>query len=310
MDEHAQTIEGRVVIEHKASYGVLADGIEYIATVRGYFHEGAARDFPKVGDYVVMTALEKGKAVIEKVLPRSSEVVRKSAHDDTPQVIVTNVDVMFIVMGLDADYNLRRLERYLVLAQQAGVTPVIVLNKMDVSDSVLQQTQEVAAVCGGAPVFAVSAKSGEGMEQFVSYFEGEKTAVLLGSSGAGKSTITNYLLSHSTQETQEVREDDSRGRHTTTTRELFTLPGGGFLIDTPGMRELGFVSEQDTTEGTFSDIELLTYACKFSNCDHIKSAGCAVQNAIATGEIDQKHFDNYMKLQQRSAETRPSRKRD
>lgn len=310
MSAGTQTIEGRVVVEHKASYGVLSDGVEYVATVRGHFHEGEARDFPKVGDYVVLTVLEEGKGVIETVLPRSSEVVRKSAHDDTPQVIVANIDVMFIVMGLDADYNLRRLERYLVLAKQSDVEPVVILNKSDVTNDVSGRIAEVEAVSGGVAVHAVSAKSGSGMGVFSTYFTQSVTAVLLGSSGAGKSTITNYLLSETAQDTQAVRSDDSRGRHTTTTRELFSLPSGGFLIDTPGMRELGFVSEEDATEGAFSDVELRAYDCKFSNCDHIKSAGCAVQAAIAAGEIDQKHFDNYLKLQARDAETRPSRKRD
>ncbi len=305
-----QTIRGRIVTEHKASYVVFADGEEYIASVRGHFHDEEEKRFPKVGDYVELSILEEGKAVIEHIEPRKSEVVRKSAHDDTVQVMVANVDYVFIVMGLDDDFNLRRLERYLVLSEQAHITPVIILNKMDVAvdvDRYLRQVQEVAQ---NVEVCAVSAKTGEGMDVFRKYLKGGATGVLLGSSGAGKSTITNYLLQQVQQETKAVRETDSRGRHTTTKRELFQLPSGGYLIDTPGMRELGFVQEDDIGEGTFSDIELLAYQCKFSNCDHLKSTGCAVQQALSEGILDEKHFKNYIKLQQRNAETRPARKRD
>lgn len=310
MIEIEQTVRGRVITEHKASYVVAAEGDEYIASIRGHFHDEEEKRFPKVGDYVVMSVLEEEKAVIESIEERSSEVVRKSAHDDTIQVMVTNVDYVFIVMGLDDDFNLRRLERYLVLTEQAHITPVVILNKVDVISDIalyLQQTKEVAR---GVQVYAVSAKTGAGMEVFAEYMKDGATGVLLGSSGAGKSTITNYLLAEVRQDTKSVRETDSRGRHTTTTRDLFTLPSGGYLIDTPGMRELGFVSEEDMSDGTFSDVDLLTYECKFTNCDHIKSAGCAVQIALADGTLDQKHFDNYLKLQQRNAETRPARKRD
>jgi len=311
MIEIPQTVRGRVITEHKASYVVASDSQEYVATVRGHFHdEEEEKRFPKVGDYVVMSVLEEGKAVIESIGERTSEVVRKSAHDDTIQVMVANVDYVFIVMGLDDDFNLRRLERYLVLTEQAHITPVVILNKMDVVDTVslyMRQTKEIAK---DVHVHAVSAITGDGMNVFSEYMKDDMTGVLLGSSGAGKSTITNFLLKAVLQDTKSVRETDSRGRHTTTTRELFKLPSGGYLIDTPGMRELGFIQEDDMTDGTFSDVELLAYDCTFTNCDHIKSAGCAIQAALHSGTLDQKHFDNYVKLQERTAETRPSRKRD
>jgi len=310
MTDIPQTIRGRVITEHKASYIVVADDAEYVATVRGHFHDEEEKRFPKVGDYVILSVLEEEKAVIESIEPRTSEVVRKSAHDDTIQVMVANVDYVFIVMGLDDDFNLRRLERYLVLTEQAHITPVVILNKVDVVEDVdvyLRQTKEVVK---NVQVFAVSAKTGEGMDIFATYLKDGATGVLLGSSGAGKSTITNHVLKETLQATKSVREVDSRGRHTTTTRELFKLPSGGYLIDTPGMRELGFVHEEDMSDGTFSDVELLTYQCTFPNCDHIKSAGCAVQESLDNGTLDQKHFENYLKLQKRNAETRPARKRD
>jgi len=308
--EIPQTIRGRVITEHKASYVVVADNQEYVASIRGHFHDEENKRFPKVGDYVVMSVLEEEKAVIESIEERTSEVVRKSAHDDTIQVMVANVDYVFIVMGLDDDFNLRRLERYLVLTEQAHITPVVILNKLDVIDDIALYMRQSKEVAKDVDVYAVSALTGEGMEVFAEYMKDGATGVLLGSSGAGKSTITNYVLKEVLQDTKSVRETDSRGRHTTTTRELFKLPSGGYLIDTPGMRELGFVSEEDISDGTFSDVDLLTYDCRFPNCDHIKSAGCAVQAALANGTLDQKHFDNYLKLQLRNAETRPARKRD
>lgn len=310
MTDIPQTIRGRVITEHKASYVVAADSGEYVASVRGHFHDEGEKRFPKVGDFVTLSVLEEEKAVIESIEPRKSEVVRKSAHDDTIQVMVTNVDYVFIVMGLDADFNLRRLERYLVLTEQAHITPVVILNKMDVVDDValyLKQTKEVAK---SVAVYAVSAKTGNGMEIFAEYLKDGATGVLLGSSGSGKSTITNHVLKEILQDTKSVREVDSRGRHTTTVRELFELPSGGYLIDTPGMRELGFIKDEDMSDGTFSDIELLTYECKFPNCDHQKSAGCAVQRALQEGTLDQKHFDSYIKVHKREAETRNARKRD
>jgi ribosome biogenesis GTPase len=305
-----QKIRGRVITEHKASY-IVSDGIfEYVATIRGHFHEATQKQFPKVGDFVQLTVLEDEKGIIESIEKRASEVIRKSAHDDTLQVMVTNVDFVFIVMGLDADFNLRRLERYLVLSEQAGITPIVILNKADVVDDAASYVMQAQEVSGKAEVFAISAETGENMDVFDSYLKNDKTAVLLGSSGAGKSTITNYLLKRTEQDTKTVRELDSRGRHTTTVRQLFKVPTGGYLIDTPGMRELGFVSDEEITEGTFADIESLTQACKFTNCDHVKSAGCAVQEALQKGELDQKHFDNYLKLQARKAETRNARRRD
>jgi ribosome biogenesis GTPase len=308
--ENTTTVRGRVITEHKASYVVSCDGSILDATLRGIFHEDEDVLFPKVGDYVQVTILEDGKGVIESVEERKSIVMRKSAHDDTEQIMVANVDFVFVVMGMDDDFNLRRLERYLVLSEQAHITPVIILNKADIATDVDEKKEAVLTVAQDTPVHVVSAKTGEGMEVFAQYLTQGATGVLLGSSGAGKSTITNYLLQSQVQETRGVRDTDSRGRHTTTVRELFQVDTGGYLIDTPGMRELGFVSEEDMVAGTFSDIEILACDCKFSNCDHVKSAGCAVQAAIEQGALDNAHFQNYLKLQARQAETRNARKRD
>ncbi len=295
---NAATNTARVIKEHKTEYVIRTEGgTEYTAVVRGGFHmQGGGKEFPKVGDYVVFTELPEGEAVIEELLPRRTRMVRKSVSSNEPQVLAANIDVVFVVMGLDGDFNLRRLERYLVLAQESGIRPVIVLNKMDAGTDVASRVADAKALAGAVPVLAVSALRRENMESLLSYFSPETTAVLLGSSGAGKSTITNWFLGHEAQRTQEVREDDARGRHTTTHRELFALPTGGYLIDTPGMRELGMYDPDEIEAGVFEDIEELIPECRFPNCDHDKSAGCAVKKAVEEGRIDADHLASYLKL--------------
>ena len=287
--------KARVIEEHKTNY-MIRDGEEdFLATVRGTFFEGDV--FPKVGDFVLYEEVADGKAVIEEVVARTSVIVRKAAETGDEQVIVANVDLIFIVMGLDDDFNMSRLERYLVLATQSEVKPVVILNKSDSIDDVDAYIEQVKEAAGQAPVHAVSALTGENMESLLEYFDGDITAVLLGSSGAGKSTITNWLLNTSAQETKSVREDDSRGRHTTTHRQLFTLPSGGYLIDTPGMRELGVFTTEEDEAAVFERLDELATACRFTNCDHEKSAGCAILEAVADGEVTERELLSYRKLQ-------------
>jgi len=286
---------GRIIAEHKTNFRILDEGVERIATVRGSFFEDGA--FPKVGDWVQYEIVSEDQAVIEEILPRSSVIKRKTAHGEEEQVMVTNVNLMVVVMGLDGDYNLSRLERYLLLAKQSEVPAVVVLNKMDIADDVATTHTEVEAVAGDAPVIVVSAEQGTNMDTLLSHFTDNTTAVLLGSSGAGKSTITNWLLSEDKQATGTIREDDSRGRHTTTARELFTLTTGGALIDTPGIRELSLLdtSEEDE-DAVFSKIEALAHECRFADCDHEKSAGCRVLEAIEEGLIIERELASYKKL--------------
>jgi ribosome biogenesis GTPase len=287
--------EGRVIEVHRTNFVIKTEDTEYTATVRGSFHEEG--EFPKVGDYVSYEILEDGQAVIEMVRPRTSLIKRKSVSTDEDQIMVANVNLILIVMGLDGDYNLSRLERYLLLAKQSEIPAVIVLNKIDVSSRLEEQLQEVEAAAGPTHVISASAVSGEGMIEVKECFTPETTAVLLGSSGAGKSTITNWLLGEDTQAVEETRIDDSRGRHTTTSRQLFELPFGGFLIDTPGMRELGVLEGENTAETeVFQKLEALAARCAFANCDHDKSAGCAVLEALETGELSKRELQNYRKI--------------
>lgn len=287
--------KGRVIEEHKTNY-IISDGSnELTATVRGAFFTDET--FPKVGDYVLYEEVGDDKAVIEEIEPRSSTVARKSAHTGDMQIIVANVDVIFIVMGLDNDFNLSRLERYLLLANQSEVEPVVVLNKCDQVEEYQEYVVQVQNSSPGTSVHAVSALTGYNMPELLTHITPDTTVVLLGSSGAGKSTITNWLLATDTQAVNDVRTDDSKGKHTTTSRQLFTLPSLGYLIDTPGMRELSVIeSASEHEDEVFGIVEELASQCRFSNCDHEKSMGCAVVAGIEAGDITARQLQNYLKL--------------
>ena len=299
--------KGRIIEEHKTRYTISSGGEVFSAVVRGIFHQDTmAQDkvFPKVGDYVEYVMTGDTEAVIEKLLPRTTEVVRAVPPrnpDDVSiasEVIVANVDIIFIVVGLDMDFNLNRVERYVLLAKQSNIDAVVLLNKSDAVEDPDSYIEKVKQILPHIPVHTISAFTGNNMEIIKSYMSPKTTAVLLGSSGAGKSTITNWLIDEQKQTTGAVRKKDSRGKHTTTSRQLFVVPSGGYLIDTPGMRELGVVSTQESEAETFTDIDLLKQQCKFNKCDHQKTEGCAVLDAVSSGQMDKKHLDNYLKLQQ------------
>lgn len=287
--------KGRVTEVHRTNFIVAVEGKELTATVRGNFH--AEGDFPKVGDYVGLELLEDNKAVIEQVYERESVIKRKSSDSDEEQIIASNVDKIFIVMGLDGDFSINRLQRYLLLAEQCNIPARIILNKIDAVAEYSSYLKQVEEVSRKSPVIPVSALTGEGMEKLLDELEKDTTSVLLGSSGAGKSTITNWLLNENKQSVNEIREGDSKGRHTTTSRQLFVLPNGSFLIDTPGMRELGVIeTDAEDENSVFEKIGELAKKCRFRNCDHEKSAGCAVLTAISTGDLSEAELNNYHKL--------------
>ena len=284
----------RVIAEHKTEYAIV-DAEELVAVVRGSFHRD--EEFPKVGDWVTYSPTEGGGAVIETLLPRLAVIARKEVGSDKRQVIATNVDRMLVVQGLDGDFNLRRIERYLILARQSGCEPVIILTKSDVAKDAQASVAQVLEVAPGTRVHAISVTTGVGIETVRELLAPGRTAVLVGSSGAGKSTILNALLGSDAMRTQEVRADDSRGRHTTTHRELFVVPGGGLVIDTPGMRELGILPTDDSAnEEIFAKVSDIILDCRYPDCDHEKSAGCAVQAAIADGTLDAKQFVAYHRI--------------
>ena len=289
---------GRVIEENKTNYLISFEGKEYVGVVRGKFHttdeEGA---FPKVGDLVECVHTSDGQVAIENILPRKTEIARKAVESTSRQVMVTNVDLVCVIMGLDRDFSLSRLERYLMLAEQSNVQAVVMLNKADTVSNPEEYVQLVKEIAPTVPVYAISAATGLGMDAFLRHIGEETIAVLLGSSGAGKSTITNWLLWEEKQLTNKVRGDDDRGRHTTTNRHMFKIPSGGFLIDTPGMRELGVLNEEGDKADAFADIRELKQHCKFTNCDHEKSAGCAIREAIADGLLEERRLESYIKLE-------------
>ncbi len=287
---------GRIVEEHRTNYIVSFEGVEYTGVVRGAFHIDESEAFPKVGDFVECTEIAPEQVVIEAILPRRTEISRRAVESTSRQVMVANVDIIFVVMGLDDDFNVRRLERYLLLANQSNVEAIIILNKRDTVPNPDEYVAQVKNIAPDASVYSVSAKTGEGMDVFARHMMAETVAVLLGSSGAGKSTITNWLLDEERQATQSLRTGDGRGRHTTTGRQMFTIPSGGFLIDTPGMRELGVLGDEVDEVEVFRDFEALALTCKFTDCDHEKSEGCAILKAVTEGDVDENHFKNYLKL--------------
>ena len=250
---------------------------------------------PAVGDWVAARPVDPELAWIEAVLPRRTQFSRQAAGTAVAeQVLATNIDLVLIVCGLDGDFNLRRLERYLVLAKQSGAQAVVVLNKLDLSEDYREKVEAVEHVAPGAQVLAISAhRTVQPLEALVR----GRTVALLGSSGAGKSTIVNLLLRQQSQLTQPVREYDSRGRHTTTSRMLLPLPEGGAIIDTPGMRELQLWASQESVEQVFQEIAMLAEQCRFGDCSHQNEPACAVRAALAAGTLEPARWESYRKLQ-------------
>jgi ribosome biogenesis GTPase len=290
----------RVILEHQHIYRVSTAVDEPAAVVSGRLRHGATSrsDYPAVGDWVVVTRPSgSDRVIIQAVLPRRSRFSRKVAGSETEaQVVAANVDVVFLVAGLDRDFNLRRVERYLVTAWEGGATPVVILNKADLRDDVSACVHAIARIAPGVPVHAISCRSGDGLAALEAYLGPGRTVALLGSSGVGKSTLINRLLGFDRQRTRDVRERDSRGRHTTSNRELVVLPAGGLLIDTPGMRELQLWSGGETLQDAFDDIRRTADGCRFRDCRHDSEPACAVKAAVAAGDIPPERLANYLRL--------------
>lgn len=253
-----------------------------------------------VGDWVGITQdpYQKEDAHLEFVLPRKTKFSRLAAGNEVKeQIIATNVDVVFLVQSLNNDFNPRRLERYLIATWESGAMPVVVLTKSDLCDDFAQKIKIVNDIAFGVDVHAISALTGDGLATIKPYFKPGTTIALLGSSGVGKSTLVNTLMGHEILETQGIREYDSKGRHTTTHRELILLPDGGLILDTPGMRSLALWDSEEGISQLFGDIEALLGACRFNNCNHKQDSGCAIQSALKSGELKRAHWDSWIKLQ-------------
>ena len=297
-------VPGRVALEHTHIYRVITDAGESLARVSGRLrHRAAMRaDFPAVGDWVAVQPPEQsGDSRIVAVLPRRSRFSRRAAGDPTEeQVVAANIDTVFLVVGLDGDFNPRRIERYLLVAVESGATPVVVLNKADVVEDAEAMAEIVRGSVGEVPVHVVSCRLPGSVDVLLQYLGTGQTGALLGSSGVGKSTIVNRLVGHELLKTETVRESDSRGRHTSTARQMIVLPDSGVLIDTPGMRELQ-LWESGAVRDAFGDIEGLASSCKFRDCRHREEPGCAVLGAVASGALAQGRLESYHKLQDEQA---------
>ena len=296
-----ELVPARVIREGRGVYGVATGDRELAAAAAGrLWHGDEGGGQPAVGDWVAvrLPTLPEEPGLIRAILPRKSKFSRKAAGARTDeQVVAANVDTVFLMTGLDHDYSPRRIERYLAAAWESGADPVLLLNKADLDDELQEHVLEIEGIALGLPVHAISAKTGEGVEALLPYLGRGRTASVLGSSGVGKSTLINRLLGSDVQRIGPVRASDDTGRHTTTHRELFLLPGGGLILDTPGMRELQLWEAEEGLGAAFADIEELAAGCRFSDCRHSGEPGCAVEEAVASGELASERLESWRKLQ-------------
>lgn len=302
-DTAPDVFHARVVAEHRGAWRIAGSGGERWGVIGGRPRREAKSGggLPAVGDWVAARALpDRERAAIERVLPRRSAFTRKAAGQDASQVVAANVDVVLIATSANRDLNPRRLERYLTLAWNSGAAPAVVLTKSDLCPEPDEVLASVATVAIGVPVHLVSARAETGLEPLRGYLACGRTVVLLGSSGVGKSTLVNVLGGREVQTVRATLADD-RGVHTTTARQLHLLPGGGMIIDTPGMREVGLVGDGEGLDRAFGEVAALIAACRFSDCRHEDDPGCAVTAALASGALGAERWESYVKLQRELA---------
>lgn len=288
----------RIIAVHKERFGIVSEyGEGYARLKTGEYYDGS-REMPTVGDFVLVDYNPSGDSRILDTLPRKTFFSRADPDSSRgQQAIAANFDYVFILQSLNMDFNPRRLERYLAAAWQSGATPVILLTKADLVDDPLPWLWEAEASAPGVSIHIVSAYDGSGLDDLCVYLQPGKTAVFLGSSGVGKSSLVNALAGEEVMTTGGIREDDSKGRHTTTHRQLLMLRAGFMIIDTPGMRELGVWDVDAGLDTAFSDVEGFLGRCRFRDCRHEREPGCAIRAAIESGQLDAARWDSYQKLQ-------------
>lgn len=298
-------IPARIITTYRDRYEIVSDkGKGFARLKKGSFYDNPNAIYPTIGDFVMIEWNSMGDSHIIETLKRDSSFSRASSsadrnhemHTQHEQLVAANFDYVFIMQSLNDNFNIRRIERYLTLAWESGAIPVIVLTKCDLVNDVESYISEVESVAIGVDVYAISCKAKIGLEKLQKYFKKGNTLVFLGSSGVGKSTLVNTLIGEDVMKTSEIREDDSRGRHTTTNRQLLMLQTGAMVIDTPGMRELGMWNCDDGIDKTFQDVEKYFGTCKFSDCTHTSEPGCKVLEAIKNGELSEERYNAYMKL--------------
>jgi ribosome biogenesis GTPase len=288
----------RVALSHRDQYQLVTDTMVVSGEPSGalWYRAPSAAEMPVVGDWVAARIINSTQAIVEAVLPRRTLFARRaSGAREAMQPIAANIDVVFLVSGLDGDFNLRRIERYLALAHESGAEPVVVLNKLDLCPDLPAHLSATTAIAGAAPVVAIHTRDASGLDPLRPYLAEGRTVALLGSSGVGKSSIVNALTAADLR-TASVRPSDSRGRHTTTHRELIPLPEGGALIDTPGMRELQLWATETSIDAAFEDIASLAAGCRFQDCTHSTEPACAVAAALGSGDLSPERWSSYRKL--------------
>ncbi len=291
----------RVICEYRERYIVSTGVDQYEAEITGNlrFSAHSRADFPAVGDWVAVKTYESDLAIIHKILPRKSILERQmTGKPGEKQIISSNIDMAFIVQSIDNNFSINRLERYLTICHSAGIEPVLVISKIDLSTkkSINNALKELSARHRHVKHILLSNKTKDGLDQIVKFIEKGKTYCVIGSSGVGKSSLINNLLSKNILKTREISQSTNKGRHTTDHRELFILENGGIIIDTPGMRELGITDDTEGINTTFNEIHNLSLKCKFPDCKHLTETGCAVLEALANGIIDKKSLENYRKM--------------
>lgn len=315
----AGLIPARVTEVRRGRWGVVCERGEARAILKGSFAHGAAEraDLPAVGDFVLISYNERGDSAIARLLPRRTKFSRTdfSGHavgyvkTVLEQVVAANFDYVFILTSLNADFNVNRVARYLLQARESGAVPVVVLTKSDLCGDPEAYVRDVREAAGGAAICVVSARTGAGLGDLRQFLAPGKTAVFLGMSGVGKSSLLNALAGEALMDVSEIREDDARGRHTTTHRQLFRLPGGALVIDTPGMRELGLWDAEGGIAEAYPDVEALIARCRFSDCRHETEPGCAVRAALADGTLDSARWEAYCAWKREAAFVRRRSKR-
>lgn len=297
---------GRVIAEHKERYIVKTENEEFEAEITGNlrFSAQCREDFPAVGDWVALISYDTEQAIIHKVFPRFSMISRQAiGHYGEIQIIATNIDFAFIVQAVDRDFNINRMERYLTICYSSKVNPMVVLTKTDLIDSerIDEITESIKKRHHKIPVIAISNITQQGYADLKGIIEKGKTYCMLGSSGVGKSTLSNNLSGKEMMKTGSISDSTNKGKHITSHRELIILDSGGILIDNPGMREVGITDTTNGLDTTFNQITLLSENCKFGDCKHVNETGCAVIEALKNGDLDSSAYENYLKMEKEKA---------